>query len=430
MTTGAGTLTVGSDVTGLANAASATISGNLNMNGANPRTFTVADGAATNDMIISANISNGGLSKAGAGRLVLSGNNTYAGSTTIAAGVLDVQSNTGLGTVAGGTTVSATGAALELDGSLGALTIGAEALALNGTGISSGGALRNIAGNNSYAGVITLQSASRINSDAGTLTIDSAGSITGATFGLTVGGAGNVTINDPIATTSGTLTKDGAGTLTLGQANTYTGTTTISGGDVKVQNNTSLGTVANGTTVASGAAILIDGSGLNIAEAITSLIGDGGGTGALENLANANTWSGAITLGAGGARINSDGGTLTLSGGITGGGNALTIGGAGDVTVSTVGISGTGTYAHQGWRGQLKSECGRHFHGQHADRRGHVDARQCTRSPEQHARHERSGYRQLEFRFVDGGNARRADRLARFEFAEYDTCRGDPERGQ
>ena len=45
-------------------------------------------------------------------------------------------------------------------------------MTLNGAGISSGGALRNISGNNSYAGLITLGSATRINSDSGTLTLD------------------------------------------------------------------------------------------------------------------------------------------------------------------------------------------------------------------------------------------------------------------
>ena len=67
--------------------------------------------------------------------------------------------------------------------------------------------------------------------------------------------------------------------------------------------------------VTSGAALEIDGSGLVIAEPITSLIGTGvAAAGALRNLANDNTWSGAITL-AGTTRINSDAGTLTLSGG-------------------------------------------------------------------------------------------------------------------
>ncbi len=68
---------------------------------------------------------------------------------------------------------------------------------LNGSGISNGGALRNISGDNSYAGLITQASASRINSDSGTLTLDvaSGDAITG-TYNVTFGGSGNITVAD------------------------------------------------------------------------------------------------------------------------------------------------------------------------------------------------------------------------------------------
>ena len=60
----------------------------------------------------------------------------------------------------------------------------------------------------------------------------------------------------------------------------------------------------------------------------------------MENLANNNTESGAITFGSA-ARINSDGGTLTLSTGGLSGNFAKTFGGAGDLAVSGI-ISGAG----------------------------------------------------------------------------------------
>src|SRR5204862_153494 len=151
--------------------------------------------------------------------------------TTISAGVLNIQNNTALGTIAGGTSVTS-GAALQIQGGI---TVGAEALTLNGTGIASDGALSNISATNSYAGDITLGSASRINSDAGTLTLS--GNIGGATQNLTVGGLGNTTLSGIIATTTGTLTKDGAGTVILGGANTYTGATSVSAGMLNIQNN-------------------------------------------------------------------------------------------------------------------------------------------------------------------------------------------------
>ena len=40
---------------------------------------------------------------------------------------------------------------------------------------------------------------------------------------------------DPIATGSGTVTKDGAGTLTLTAANTYTGATAVNGGTLSIE---------------------------------------------------------------------------------------------------------------------------------------------------------------------------------------------------
>jgi autotransporter-associated beta strand protein len=167
----------------------------------------------------------GTLTKSGSGTWTLSGANTYTGLTTISAGALRATNATALGTIAGGVTVTS-GAALELSGGI---SIGAEALTIRGTGIDSGGALRNISGNNTYAGLITQALDSRINGDADTLTLDVAtGNAINGAYSLTFGGSGNVTVNDPIATSTGTLTKSGSGTLTLYGANTYTGTTTIS----------------------------------------------------------------------------------------------------------------------------------------------------------------------------------------------------------
>jgi autotransporter-associated beta strand protein len=215
--------------------------GNVNLsNSGTTRTLTVR---GTGDTTISGTIANGGtatsgnLTKNDAGTLVLSGANTYTGTTTVSAGVLNIRHATALGTTAGGTAVSS-GAALELQGGI---AVDAEALSLNGTGISSAGALRNISGVNTYGGLITLAGASRINSDSGTLTLDvaSGDAITG-TQNLTFGGAGNVTVADPIATSTGTLTKDGAGTLALSGANTYTGATDVNAGTLLVNSPGSL----------------------------------------------------------------------------------------------------------------------------------------------------------------------------------------------
>jgi len=67
-----------------------------------------------------------------------------------------VGSATALGDNAGAVTVSATGAALDLNGTT---MTGTNALTLNGTGISSGGALTNSSATaGTYAGLVTLGS--------------------------------------------------------------------------------------------------------------------------------------------------------------------------------------------------------------------------------------------------------------------------------
>ena len=67
VSTGTGTLTLGGNLTGNTNASSATITGNLNLGGTT-RTFNIADGFATVDMLIGAVIANGGLVKTGPAR--------------------------------------------------------------------------------------------------------------------------------------------------------------------------------------------------------------------------------------------------------------------------------------------------------------------------------------------------------------------------
>ena len=251
-----------------------------------------------------------GVTKSGNGNWTLSGANTYSGNTTISAGALNIQHANALGTTARGTTV-ASGAALQLQGSI---TVGAEALSLTGNGVSTTGALRNISGSNTYGGAITLAGATRINSDADLLTLS--GGI-GGTQNLTIGGDGNTTINSAIATTTGSLTKDGTGTLILSGANTYTGTTTISAGNL---------TLTGGSAISdSGAVTLANASGaiLHVAqsETIGNLSGGGASGGDVSiaasqsltvNSTSATTFSGRIT--GDGGLVKNGNFTLTLSG--------------------------------------------------------------------------------------------------------------------
>ena len=192
--------------------------------------YSISNGSGT--AIISANLNGtANLTKSGAGPLILSGVNNYTGTTSITStGVLNAQNGSALGTIAAGTTV-ASGGVLQLQGGI---VVGNEPITLAGGGISSTGALRNISGNNTYGGLITMSAASRIHSDSGTLYLSNPGSITGDTFNLTLSGSGDILIASSIATTSGTLTKDGTGSLTLYGTNTYTGLTNIAGGTLKL----------------------------------------------------------------------------------------------------------------------------------------------------------------------------------------------------
>ena len=254
----------------------------------------------------------GGLTKNGAGTLTLSGNNTYAGTTTAAVGVIRLQSSTALGSVAGGTSVSS-GAVLEFDGT--GLAI-AESVSISGNGITSAGAIRNITGTNSLTGGITLVAATRLNSDSGTLTI-ATGDISGAGQNLTIGGVGNTVVSSNITTTTGGLTKDGAGSLTLsGAGSSFTGTVALGNG------TTSVSTLSN--------------SGANSSLGAGSLITLGSGVAATLSYSGSTVSSNRpITVGGAGGgkiRMTAGGQTLTLSGAMTATAGTLTL----DVGTSSI----------------------------------------------------------------------------------------------
>jgi fibronectin-binding autotransporter adhesin len=200
------------------------------------RIFTFANAASTLQVdaaqtftVASAIIGGGSLNKTGTGTLVLSGANSYTGTTVIAGGVVDIQNALGLGTTAGGTTVNS-GAELDFETNV---AVGAETVTLNGSGTAGNGALRNISGNNSLSGSIILGSASMIGSNSGTLSLS--GGISNGGFTVTFGGAGNTAESGTISG-SGNLAKNGSGTLTLTGSNSYTGSTTVSGGTLIVAN--------------------------------------------------------------------------------------------------------------------------------------------------------------------------------------------------
>ena len=256
-TLGGNRITLGGDVT---NSSTNLQTINLAMILSANRTFTTLTGGG--DLTIGGVLSETGgargITKAGAGTLTFAGANTYTGATTISAGVLNIQNNTGLGTTAAGTTVS-NGATLQLQGGI---TVGSETLNIRGTGAGGQtGALVNVSGTNNYGGLLTLAGATTLSSNSGTLNLTNAGTITGATFGLTLTGAGNGSVSSIIGTTTGSLTKSGTGNWTLSGANTFTGATTVSGGTLTLASGSgsALGSTS-AITVNSGATLFLGAS--------------------------------------------------------------------------------------------------------------------------------------------------------------------------
>jgi autotransporter-associated beta strand protein len=226
------------------------------------------------------------------------------------------------------------------------------------TGAASPGYLLVLdgSGNSQIAGAISGTGALSQNG-AGVLTLTGANSYTGPTFILNgilqVGnggstgtlGTGKVTnsgllsfnrSNDFNVTNliagSGILQKKGVGALTLTNANTYDGATSILAGTVKLANASALGSTAAGTSVSQNAAL--DLNGQSVGAENVSFVGSGpAGAGALVNTSTiaAASLSGTAQL-TGNATIGGSG-NLTLSGSLDLASHALTKSGTGTATL-------------------------------------------------------------------------------------------------
>ncbi|HEV8606418.1 MAG TPA: autotransporter-associated beta strand repeat-containing protein, partial [Tepidisphaeraceae bacterium] len=182
-------------------AGSNTWSGNLAL----PSAASVRVDTATALVLSGAISGSGALTKSGAGMLTLTGANTYTGVTTLEEGVLRLQNSSALGSTPNLHVLA--GAAVEIQNDIDV----PRPLIVSGSSIQSTGALRSLAGANTFSGPLTLENHLTIGVDTGST--------------LTLGGA----LSDGAGVF--TLTKVGAGTLVLGNAaNTYDGGTFVNGG--------------------------------------------------------------------------------------------------------------------------------------------------------------------------------------------------------
>lgn len=202
----------------------------------------------------------------GGGNVVLAASNSYSGSTTLTAGTLTLANSAAL--PSGGTVTVAGNATLQASAA-----------------ISGGTIANNMVINPSATATVNLSS-----------------------YNATLNGV--VSGNGALAVLASTTTA----TLNLGGTNTYSGGTTINGGEVFANTTSALGT--GRVTVDAGGSLYLRSGGTFSNQALV-LAGSGstGANGALRNSTNNNTWNGPITLAAS-ALITAANNTLTLSGSV------------------------------------------------------------------------------------------------------------------
>ncbi|EBI9703619.1 fibronectin-binding autotransporter adhesin ShdA [Salmonella enterica] len=214
----------------------------------------------------------GSLVKTGTGELTLSGGNDYSGGTTIIGGTLTADHADSLGTG----TIANNGVLKVGEGDLENTLSGSGLLVKTGTGELT------LSGGNDYSGGTTII--------GGTLTADHADSLgTGAVANSGVLQVGEGELENTLSG-SGSLVKTGTGELTLSGDNTYSGGTTIAGGTLTADHADSLGT---GAIANSGVLQVGEGELENTLSGSGSLVKTG--TGEL-TLSGDNSYSGATTI--------------------------------------------------------------------------------------------------------------------------------------
>jgi len=320
----------------ISNSTTANLAGNITLTG----TGGTFEAGSTRTVNVSAIISGSSdLMKANAGTVRLSGANTYTGQTLVLRDALRIENGSALGDTSVGTIVSnasgggtgGTGTSLDLANNI---TVN-EPLTLLGGASNHRVALRNVGGNNVYAGDITLNGGSltQIFSNSGSLNVT--GNITADpafTDKLIVrggsGSAGNL-LSGTINIGTRTFTKTDGGTWTIASTGNTWGLTEVADGWVKLGANDALPTTTV-LEVGQGSATVgrFDMNGYNQTVAAIDVdnasstkssqrITNTSGTASTLTVNNATTYTYEGTIDGNLGLTKTGAGTLTLSGAVT-----------------------------------------------------------------------------------------------------------------
>ncbi|AMW83886.1 autotransporter [Pseudomonas yamanorum] len=258
----------------------------------------------------------GALNQMGSGTLVLTGENTYTGGTSITAGTVQVGDGGTTGSLLGDVATS-TGTTLAFDHSdpyaFGGVISGAGALNQMGSGTLV------LTGANTYTGGTSIT--------AGTVQVGDGGT-TGSLVGDVATSTGTTLAfdhSDPYAfggviSGAGALNQMGSGTLVLTGENTYTGGTSITAGTVQVGDGGTTGSLLGDVATSTGTTLAFDHSDPYAFGGVIS--GNGAlsqiGTGTLSLTGDSSAFTGASDVGAGTLEVDGKlGGTLTVDSGAT-----------------------------------------------------------------------------------------------------------------
>ncbi len=282
------------------------VSGNITRTGSLANLLTL-DGTNTGNLISGVISGVQALTKSNSSTWELSNANTFTGNTKVTGGTLKLTNNLALQSSAFDTSGA---------GSLDTTTVDTPTF----------GGLTSASNYAISANVTSLT----LNPGSGTLTYT--GNLSGGVAGMT-------------------LTKTGAGTQILSGTNSYTGLTTVNGGELRITAATAIG----GTNVTVTAGQLALEGGITVTG--KSLTTSGGGTnffGGLQSASGTNEWAGSLVLGANNSRVGArKDATLVISGAIDDGASTFNFlirnenqnntSGAGNATTVTE-LSGVSTY--------------------------------------------------------------------------------------